>query len=170
MKFTPQELNKIGKDKIFTKKIKNRKYWVKPLIEHSSYPLGNIKSHRSYFQALKKYLFKHIPETKFLKVKGKKITLILQKDIVGKRVGTLREIKSLFDLKQNKEFRNGLKNLLEKKKWVIDLYVYKKNFIVDDNTKLYFIDGRMPVFPDPKEERFQIAKKRTMYLLKKNTD
>ncbi len=165
MDFSKEELNKIKKDKIFTKKINNSKYWIKPLFEYKSYPLGNIKAHKNYFQALKKYLGKHIPETKFIKF-DKRITLIVQKHIEGRRLKTLREIKELMNLKQNRSFRNGLKKLLENKKWVIDLYIYKENFITTKNKKLFYIDGRMLIFPEPKEDRYKISKKRTLRLLR----
>ena len=54
MDFSKEELNKIKNDKIFIKEINNTKYWIKPLFEHKDYPLGNVKSHKKYFQALKK--------------------------------------------------------------------------------------------------------------------
>jgi len=164
MDFSKDEFNKIKKAKIFTKKINNSLYWVKPLVEYKSYPLGNIKSHKSYFQALKKYLGKYIPKTKFIKF-DKKITLIVQKHITGKKLTTLKEIKKLMNLKQNRSFRNGLKRLFENRKWVIDLYIYHENFIVTKNKNLFYIDGRMPIFPEPKEDRYQISKKRTLQLL-----
>ncbi|MDP2666325.1 MAG: hypothetical protein Q8P05_02390 [Candidatus Diapherotrites archaeon] len=165
MDFSKEELSKIKKDKIFIKQINNSKYWIKPLFEHKTYLLGNVKSHKKYFQALKKYLRKHIPETKFIKF-DKRITLIVQKDITGKKLTKLKEIKELMNLKQNKSFRNGLKKLLENKKWVIDLYIYKENFISTKNKELFYIDGRMPIFPEPKEDRYQISKKRTLWLLR----
>jgi len=165
MDFSKEELNKIKKDKIFIKEINNTKYWIKPLFEHKDYPLGNVKSHKIYFQALKKYLGKQIPETKFIKF-DRRITLIIQKHIAGKRLTTLKEIKKLMNSKQNRGFRNGLKKLLENKKWVIDLYIYKENFIATKNKELFYIDGRMPIFPDPNEDRYKISKKRTLQLLK----
>ena len=165
MDFSKEELNKIKKDKIFVKKINKSKYWVKPLFEYKSYPLGNIKSHKKYFQALKKYLGKYIPETKFIKF-DKRINLIFQKYIAGKRLTTLREIKGLINLKQNRSFRNGLKNLLKNKGWVIDLYIYKENFITTKDKKLFYVDGRMPIFPEPKEDRYKISKKRTLRFLR----
>ena len=164
MNFSKEELNKIKKDKILVKQINNYKYWIKPLFEHKSYSLGNIKSHKKYFQALKKHLGKYIPETKFIKF-NKRITLIIQKHIEGKRLRTLKEIKELMNLKQNKSFRDGLKKLLENKGWVIDLYIYKENFIVTKNKRLFYIDGRMPIFPEPKEDRHKISKKRTLRIL-----
>ena len=165
MKFTKDEIESIKSDKIFTKQINNTKYWIKPLIDHESYPLGNSKSHKKYFNSLKKYLNNHIPETKFFNFESN-INLIIQKDIPGKRINTLKEIKELLKLKTNKQFREGIKILLEKKNWVIDFYIYKENFIVTKDKKLYFIDGRMPIFPEPSEDRFQIAKKRTLSLLR----
>ena len=164
MKFSNAELNKIREDKVFVKTVNNSKYWIKPLFEHKSYPLANVKEHKKYFQALKKYLGKHIPETKFIKLD--KITLIVQKNIEGRRLKTLREIKELMNLKQNRSFRNGIKRLLEDKEWVIDLYIYKENFIATKNKTLFYIDGRMPIFPDPKEDRYKISKKRTLRLLR----
>ncbi len=165
MDFSKEELNKIKKDKIFIKKINKSKYWVKPLFEHKSYPLGNLNSHKKYFQALKKYLGTHIPETRFVKF-DKRINLIVQKYIAGKRLTTLREIKELINLKQNRSFRNGLKKLLENKRWVIDLYIYKENFIATESKELFYVDGRMPIFPEPKEDRYKISKKRTLRLLR----
>ena len=165
MKFTQNEIHQIHLDKIFIKKINNTKYWIKPLIDHKNYPLGNSKSHRKYFNSLKKYLKNHLPETKFFNFNSK-ITLIIQKNIFGRKITTLKEIKELLKLKQNKEFRKGIKILLEKENWVIDLYNYKGNFIVTKNKRLYFIDGRMPIFPEPKEDRYQISKKRTLRLLR----
>jgi len=164
MDFSKEELDKIKKDKVFIKQINNSKYWIKPLFEHKSYPFGNIKSHKKYFQALKKYLGKHLPETKFIKV-NKERTLIIQKHIAGKKLTTLKEIKNLINLKQNRSFKNGLKRLLENKGWVIDLYIYKENFIATKNKNLFYIDGRMPIFPEPKEDRYKISKKRTLRLL-----
>lgn len=165
MDFSKEELSKIKKDKIFTKRINNSIYWIKPLFEHKTYPSGNVKSHKKYFQALKKDLGKYIPETKFVKF-DKRITLIVQKHITGKKLTTLREIKKLMNLKQNRSFRNGLKRLLENKGWVIDLYIYKENFIFTKNKNLFYIDGRMPIFPKPKEDRYKISKKRTLSLLR----
>ena len=79
---------------------------------------------------------------------------------------TLREMRELMNLKQNRNFRNGLKKLLEDKKWVIDLYIYKENFVVTKDKKLYYIDGRMPIFPGSEEDRYKISKKRTLQLLR----
>jgi len=165
MNFSKKELNKIKKDEIFIKQINNSKYWIKPLFDYESYPLGDIESHKKYFQALKKYLGKHIPETKFFKF-NKRITLIIQKHIEGRRLKALKEIKELMKLKQNKSFGDGLKKLLENKGWVIDLYIYTENFVVTKNKKLFYIDGRMPIFPEPKEDRYKISKKRTLRLLR----
>ena len=165
MDFSKEELNKIKKGKIFIKQINNSKYWIKPLFEYKSYPLGNVEAHKKYFQALKKYLRKHIPETKFIKFDNK-ITLIIQKHIEGRRLKTLKEIKRLMNLKQNRSFRNGLKKLLENKKGVIDLYIYKENFIATKDKNLFYVDGRMPIFPDPNEDRYKISKKRTLQLLR----
>ncbi len=165
MDFSKEELNRIKKDKIFIKKINNSKYWIKPLFEYKSYSLGSINSHKKYFRILKKYLGGHIPETRFIKF-NRKITLIVQKNIDGKKLTTLKEIRYLMNLKQNRSFRIGLKKLLENKQWVIDLYNYKGNFIATENKTLFYIDGRMLIFPDPKEDRYKISKKRTLQLLR----
>lgn len=164
MDFSKEEFNEIKEDKIFTKKINNVKYWIKPLFDHKSYPLGDIKSHKKYFRVLKKYLGKHVPETRFIKFENG-ITLIIQKHIAGKKLTNLKKIKELINLKQNKNLIGGLKRLLENKKWVIDLYIYKENFIVTRNKELFYVDGRMPIFPDPKEDRYKISKKRTLRLI-----
>ncbi len=164
MKFIKDEIEYIKQDRIFTKQINNIKYWIKPLIDHETYPLGNLKSHKKYFNCLKKYLNEHIPETKFFNFKSN-INLIIQKDVLGKRINTLKEIKQLLGLEQNKQFKEGIKKMLDKKEWVIDFYIYKENFIVTKDKKLYFIDGRIPIFSEPSEDRFQIAKKRTLFLL-----
>jgi hypothetical protein len=164
MDFSKEESTKIKEEKLFIKKINNQKYWIKPLFDYKSYPLGSLKAHKNYFKELNKYLRKHIPETKFIKFDNK-ITLIIQKHIEGKRTTSLKQIKELMTLKQNKSFGKGLKNLLEDKKWVIDLYIYRENFIVTKNKELFYIDGRMPIFPDPEEDRYQIAKKRTLHLI-----
>ena len=166
MDFSQGELTKIEEERIFIKKVGNAQYWVKPLFEYKNYPLGSIKSHKKYFQMLKKYLNKHIPETRFIKFR-KGITLIVQKHIFGKRVETLGEIERLIKLKQNRSFGNGLKKLLETKGWVIDMYVYKENFIATKTKELFYIDGRMPVFSNSNEERYGISKKRTLQLLRR---
>lgn len=44
MDFSKEELNKIKNDEIFTKKVNSHLYWIKPVYEHKSYPIGSIKS------------------------------------------------------------------------------------------------------------------------------
>ncbi len=166
--FSPKELESIRKDRIFTKSINNKKYWIKPLFEYQSYSLGNHQNHRRYFKILNKYFDKHMPKTKFEKfnLNGKEILLIIQEDVKGRRINTLKELKHYVDLKKNRKFKIGLKKLLENKSLVIDLYVYKGNFVRTGDGFLIYIDSRMPVFVDPSEERYNVSKKRTLKLLK----
>ncbi|MBI5065131.1 hypothetical protein HZA97_02735 [Candidatus Woesearchaeota archaeon] len=164
-KFTKKELSKICKDEIFQKKIKNNSYWIKPLYEYKTYPLGNHIHHKKYYRVLKEMFKKHIPRftAKNFCINNKKPLLIIQEHIDGRKL-RLREIQKLLKLSINKQFKAGLKLLLEKN-WVLDFYAYYGNFIESKNHKIMYVDIRMPIFVDKKEERYKISKRRTLKLL-----
>lgn len=166
MDFTNKEKIKIKKDEVFSKIINKEKYWIKPLKDYPNYPEGDIKSHKKYFQYLHKYISNHIPKT-IIFAYNPDITLIIQKHIKGKKPKSLKELKRIINEKQNNEFQYGIKKLLKEKNLILDLFIYKDNIKITKEEKIYYIDGRMPIFSIEKEKRYQISKKRTLFLLNK---
>ena len=160
MKFSTKELENIKQGKIFIKKISKKNYWIKP-IEDSTYKQGNITAHTRYLKLLKKNIKSNIPKVIITKRKidNKKYLILICENIIGKVINLNKKI-------LDKNLKEGMFKLL-KKGYVLDFYG-NRNFVINKDNKVYYIDSRMPLFSEKSNEgdRFKISKKRTIELLK----